>query len=73
VVHYTISVEMVLLTGVMRIPSLNVCVDDRVCEWVLAYLSVLIGGREGSVVAGINKRMHEDIRRRALRKAAKSK
>lgn len=45
----------------------------RVCEWVLGYLSVLVGGREGSVVAGINKRMHEDIRRRALRKAAKSK
>jgi 17beta-estradiol 17-dehydrogenase / very-long-chain 3-oxoacyl-CoA reductase len=45
----------------------------RVCEWVLGYLSVLVGGREGSVVAGINKRMHENIRRRALRKAAKSK
>lgn len=46
---------------------------NRMCEWVLGYLSVLVGGREGSVVAKINKRMHEDIRRRALRKATKSK
>ena len=64
---------MALHTGVMRIPSLKVGVDDRVYAWVLGYLSVLVGGREGSVIAGINKRMHEDIRRRALRKAAKSK
>ena len=41
-------------------------IDDRIYEWVLGYLAVLVGGREGSVVTGINKRMHEDIRRRAL-------
>ena len=41
-------------------------IDDRIDEWVLGNLPVLVGGREGSVVAGINKRMHEDIRRRAL-------
>ena len=54
-------------------PPAQNAADDRIYEWVLGYLSVLVGGREGSVVAGINKRMHEDIRRRALRKAAKSK
>lgn len=52
--------------------SSKMMVDNRVYEWVLGYLTVLIGGRDGSVVAGINKRMHEDIRRRALKKAAKS-
>jgi hypothetical protein len=31
-------------------------------------VTVLVGGRLGGVVAGINMRMHEDIRRRALRK-----
>ena len=41
-------------------------IDDRIDEWVLGNLPVLVGGCDGSVVAGINKRMHEDIRRRAL-------
>jgi hypothetical protein len=74
VVHYTISVVMELHIGVMRIfPLFGRLVDGSVYEWVLGYLAVLIGGREGSVVAGINKGMHESIRRRALKKAAKSK
>jgi len=42
-------------------------------EWVIAVPALLIGGREGSVVVGINKKMHEDIRKRALKKAAKQK
>ena len=42
-------------------------------EWVLGYVSVVIGGREGSVVAKINMAMHQGIRRRALKKAAKAK
>jgi hypothetical protein len=50
-----------------------VAVDSRVYEWVLGYLAVLVGGREGPVVAWVNKRMHEGIRRRALKKVAKSK
>jgi hypothetical protein len=41
--------------------------------WVLGYLTPLVGGREGDIIAGINKRIHEDIRRRALKKAEKAK
>lgn len=44
-----------------------------VCEWILAYPVMLVGGREGCVVAWVNKRMHEGIRRRALKKASKAK
>jgi len=32
----------------------------RIYECVLGYLAVLVGGRQGSVVAGINKSMHEE-------------
>ena len=61
---------MVLRIGVMRTTLFfGDVVHNSVYEWVLAYLSVLVGGREGGVVAWINKRMHEDIRRRALKKS----
>jgi len=61
---------MVLRIGVMRIhllpPAFFTLIDDRIDELVLGILPMLVGGREGSVVAGINKRMHEGIRRRPL-------
>ena len=71
-VYYTILVVMVLLIGVMRTKNpMRVAVDSSVYEWVLGYLAVMVGGREGPIVARVNKRMHEGIRRRALKKAAK--
>jgi len=44
-----------------------------VYEWVLGYLTVVIGGGEGTVVANINMGMHQTTRCRALEKAAKAK
>ena len=63
----------VLLIGVMRTSFTEDGFNCSICEWILAYPVMLVGGREGCVVAWINKRMHENIRRRALKKAAKSK
>jgi len=65
---------MALHIGLMRThlsPSRNLA-NSRIYEWFLEHATVLVGGRLGGLVAGINKRMHEDIRRRALRKAAKT-
>jgi 17beta-estradiol 17-dehydrogenase / very-long-chain 3-oxoacyl-CoA reductase len=47
--------------------------NQRLYEWFLAYVTPLVGGLQGAVVIRINKAMHEGIRRRALKKAAKSK
>jgi hypothetical protein len=52
-------------------PKIGSVIDVRIYEWFLGYVVVLVGGREGSLVAGINKKMHETIRKRALKKAAK--
>lgn len=64
---------MALHTGLMRTHlSRRNLANSRIYEWFLEHATVLVGGRLGGLVTGINKRMHEDIRRRALRKAAKA-
>jgi hypothetical protein len=69
---YTISVVTVLPTGVICTTFAKVS-DGRIYEWILEHLTFFMGGRLGGVVTGINKSMHENIRRRALKKAAKGK